>query len=178
MGTREVDLNTKELTADNWLQMDPVMRVWSLLNGETGESRQKEADDWLKEILEPRLSEAVPEDVRQQYEVARGAMAYGFFFYPLYTIGDAQLFRVADSAIYHRWVTAGSPGPGKTFKDRLERLREAGVLDGQARIRWDSVRGLRNSTSHETNQSIVTPVDAVMSLTAVAEMVEELFQAA
>jgi len=165
----------KELTVGNWLEMDPVMRSWALLNRETGESRTKQAEDWLEEILQPDLPSVVPKEVREQFEVARGAMAYGYFFYPLYTLGDAQLFRVADSAVYHRWVASGSPPPGGDFAKRLDRLREVGVLSEEDASRWASVRHLRNSASHETQQSIVMPVDALRSLIGLSEMIGELF---
>ena len=168
-------MGSKRLAADNWLKMDPVMRGWSIVNRKTEESRPKGGEEWLEDILEPTLHDDVPEEIREQFEVARGAMAYGFFFYPLYTLGDAQLFRVADSAIYHKWVAVGSPSKGNTFAERLDRLLEGEVLDRETAERWRAVRRLRNSTSHETRQSIESPVDAVMSLRGVSEMIQVLF---
>jgi hypothetical protein len=95
------DLGFKQLTADNWLKPDPASTVFVTLQPD-GQTRPTSAEEWLEFMLEPQLGANVPEDVRRLFEAARSAMAYGYLFYPLYTLAAEQLFRVADAAIFHR----------------------------------------------------------------------------
>ena len=55
--------------------------------------------EWLSLFLDPTLSKSVPENVRALFEVARRSSAYGYFFYPLYTLACEQLFRIAEAAV-------------------------------------------------------------------------------
>ena len=78
----------KRLTQTNWFEPDPTGGAFGEINLATGEERQMTAERWAERILAVGLSEAVPVEVRDLWEVARGVLVYGFFFYPLYTLGD------------------------------------------------------------------------------------------
>ncbi len=51
--------------------------------------------DWVKKILRPALSKKTPKDVAYLFEVARGSMCYGFYFYPLFSMASEQLHDVS-----------------------------------------------------------------------------------
>ncbi len=78
--------------------------------------------EWLKVITAPILDESVPEEVTDLYEAARGALVYGYLFYPLYDLGTGQLFRVAEAAVIHKCKAMGIPVRIKRFHDRIEWL--------------------------------------------------------
>ena len=164
----------KEINPANWLQPDPVLRAFVRMLPD-GQSRPVTGDEYLSHILEPRLLESVPIQVQALFEVSRGAMAYGYFFYPLYTLAAEQLSRVAEAAIVHQCKAMGAPTSKDTFKRRLNWLVDNGAIPRLELIRWDAVRKLRNAASHPDGQSILTPGNAVGLLERVAEQINSLF---
>ena len=92
----------KMLTVENWTKPDPIMEsfVKLLPNGET---QPLDGDDYLRSILEPKLQESVPREVRALFEVTRGGMAYGFYFYPLYALASEQLMQTSADAGANRY---------------------------------------------------------------------------
>jgi hypothetical protein len=97
----------KKITPSNWLDPDKVLRGFVKMSS-TG-AQPLTADDYLRHILSPELIESVPKDVRALFEVARGAMIYGYFFYPLFTLAAEQLFRVSEAAVSHKCKALGAP---------------------------------------------------------------------
>src|SRR5919202_1342535 len=92
-------IGIKILTTENWLQPDPTSTIFAQVSSSDGSVSPMSGNDWVALFLKPSLVEAVPEDVRKLFEVARGALAYGYFFYPLYTLAGEQLFRVAECSV-------------------------------------------------------------------------------
>lgn len=169
-------LGFKQITGANWLETDPVCSVLVRLDG--ARAVPTSGDDWLRRILEPSLAEAVPTEVRGLYETARGALAYGYFFYPLYTLGVEQLWRVGDAAIQHKCEQLGftARGHAARLSKRIEWLEQRGVLTAHAAARWHALRNLRNWASHASRQAIVGgPADAIATLQRLAEDVNAIF---
>jgi hypothetical protein len=75
----------KRITAENWQDAD-VPRLFGLTT----------PDNWIGAHLQPQLSPNVPQEIAALFEVARGSMIYGWFFYPLITLGAEQCYRVLD----------------------------------------------------------------------------------
>ncbi len=164
----------KELTVENWSQPDPVMRHFGLVEG--GRPRQAMADDWARAFLKLELSPAVPQNVRDLFEVARGVCLYGWFFYPLYQIGEDQLFRVVDSAVASKCKRDGGPKARASFADRIKWLCDHGVIPEEERLRWDGLRNLRNITSHPEMQMIHPPGSVLTSFQLAARLISALFE--
>jgi len=105
------------------------------LDAATGRPLPITPERWTEWFLEPQLDPIVPGEVRTMFNVARGAMLYGCFFYPLYTLGTEQLYRVADAATWHRCRQLGKPLPAggpknETFKNRVTWLvGQGGIVD-------------------------------------------------
>lgn len=99
----------KRLTSENWLRADPTGEAFEEVHLATGERRAMTGERWAERILAVQLSDTVPDDVRGLWRVAQGVMLYGWFFHPLYMLGDEQLHRVADAAILHRFQQLGGP---------------------------------------------------------------------
>jgi hypothetical protein len=156
----------KEIDAHNWLNPDPVVLHFRGM---------EHATDYVRTVLAPRLSTNVPEDVRKLFEVARAAVLYGYLFYPLYTLGMEQLFRVGEAAVACKCEQLGIPKDKKKFSDRIDWLTERGVFDRGEFSRWHTLRRLRNAASHPERQPIDTPGSVIGFLDAVAEDINALF---
>jgi hypothetical protein len=102
-------------------------------------------------------------------------MAYGIFFYPIYTIGIEQLLRVVESAVGYKCKGMGALSSEGTFKKKIEWLIESGAIPKSQSVHWEGVRGLRNIASHPKMQSIYMPVEALKFIESVARDINTLF---
>ncbi len=156
----------KTIDVHNWLNPDPVVLHFKGM---------EDATDYVRIVLAPRLSANVPEDVEKLFEVARAGVLYGYLFYPLYTLGREQLFRVGEAAVASRCEQLGAPKERRTFEQRIDWLAEQGVFGRREFSGWHALRRLRNMASHPERQSIDTPGSAIGFLEAVAEDINALF---
>ena len=164
----------KKITAKNWKQRDSLMSYFKGTD-QAGRTVKVSGGEWVEAILGPEIGKFVPDEIRSLFEVARGSMIYGYFFYPLFTLSAEQLFRVVDAAVAHKCKILNAPKSKKTFYKRVEWLIENSVIDKADRIIWESARKLRNSTSHPTKQMILTPANAIGLLSSTAEHINKLF---
>ena len=95
------DLGFRRPARETWLEPDPIMSGFFTV-GVDGTITPITGDRLLERICAPQLADAVPVDVQRLFETARGAMCYGYFFYPLFTLAAHQMFRVVEAAITAR----------------------------------------------------------------------------
>jgi len=167
----------KPLTLDNWLLLDPAIAITVRLD-EAGRPHPATAADWLPTILRHKLSEEVPAEIHDMFEVAKGAMAYGLLFLPLFALGTEQLFRVCEAAARHRASTAGAPGTHRKFQSNLAFLSRKGIIVKGDQGKWHSIRKARDFASHPEQQMIMNPAIAIEILGSATEWVNELFRGA
>lgn len=171
----------KRLTPANWLEPDPVIASGLFVGiSADGSVRSLNADHWVSRLLRVAISPAVPEVTRELFEVARGAMIYGGLFYPLFTLGLEQVFRVAEAAVRAKAASIGVPlvgkkGNTKRYSDLLNDLRNCAVLSDEEHARWSNARELRNATTHADRQTILPPAAAADLLASIAELISHLF---
>ena len=164
----------KEITSSNWLEADEVLKAFVRISLD-GEFRSITSEDYLRDILGPGLTELVPRDVQALFEVARGAMVYGYFFYPIYTLAAEQLYRVCEAAILHKCKVLVAPKSKKVFKESIDWLVDEGIIPNSEVDQWDRVRKLRNYASHPDSQSIITPGIAIGMLEGIARQINSIF---
>ena len=168
------------MTLQNLTEPDKASSLYVKL-GPQGGTEPVTCDDWASDFLSVELSGDVPEEVRVLFAVARGAMVYGWFYYPLYALGEEQIRRVADAACLHRYQGLGGPvkrnGEPPSFHERIRFLVERGVIPADREELWDGFRELRNLGSHPSFQTLIPPGWAAHSLGVVAEHVNALFAA-
>ena len=121
----------KEIDAQNWLEPDPIVLHF------TG---MEHVHDYVETVLAPKLSENVPHEVMELFEVARGAMLYGYVFYPLYALGAEQLFRVGETALRSKCEQLGMPTERRRFVDLINWLVERRMISDVDAERWNSLR--------------------------------------
>jgi hypothetical protein len=167
----------KKVTPRNWVERDPINENF-VMPGKLGWQRMT-GDDWAGLFLGIELAACVPEPVQHLFQAAQSTLPYGHFFYPLYTLGSEQLYRVADAAALHRYRDMGGPrtkrGADPTCAARIRWLCQHGVIADKYAHQWGGFRELRNDTSHPEMQSLFTPGNAYTMLRAVAECVSALY---
>ncbi len=166
----------KNITSENWLQPDPVLKAFAKLTPQGTE--QITADDLLEDIFKPQLNDQVPEEIKALFEVARGAMCYGYFFYPLYTLTVEQLFRVAETAVTIKCKDLSAPASVKSFAQKVDFLILKSIIPVGEKLRWEGIRGLRNISSHPKQQSITPPGNAIHQLHLMSAIINRLFDSA
>lgn len=141
-------------------------------------------DVWVPAVMSPQLIPSVPENVIKLFEVARGSILYGWFFYPLLTLASEQLDRVHETAIKERCKSAGVPTTrtnksGKTldrkFVELINDLSAAGIILPESQPEWDAVRRCRNWSSHPKDQMIDVPGGALAAIESTALRLNQLF---
>lgn len=170
-------LGFKRLTADNWTDPDPVNRHFAHISPIAGPISM-EGGDWAREFLAVSVADHVPEEVADLFAIARGAMLYGWFFYPLFRIGEEQLFRVLESAARIRYAELGGEAARPSFKETITHLLERGVIAADQLERWEAARRLRNHSSHPSNATVTTPGSVLATLTLCAGDLDDLFRPA
>ncbi|MGP0100679.1 MAG: hypothetical protein ACLPUT_03535 [Solirubrobacteraceae bacterium] len=179
------DDGVKHLTTGNWLEPDPICLKFVEVNLATAARRPPTGEGWAERFLAVDLAPAVPSEVRDMWEAARGLLLYGWFYYAIYAIGEHELRRVADAAILHRYQQAGGPPNKKRGPEgeqrwpnmmrRVNWLIEAGVVPAAKRERWDGLRDLRNETTHISIRHLTTPHEVLRVLELLAVEIDALF---
>jgi len=168
-------LSFKKITLANWLERDDAL-TGLLRPSSNGTYILLSGKDYLEDICRPSLGDNVPEELHELFEVARGAMSYGYFFYPLFTLAAEQLFRIAERAVAMKCETIGAPKSRDTFERRIAYLYEQAILSEEDKKRWDGIRELRNRSSHPDQQDILPPAMTIRLITTLAERINALYE--
>ncbi len=165
----------KRLTLANWTEPDPTnghfVRYSRFLQGMVA----MDGGDWARLFLGFDLQDHVPEEIRDMFEVARGAILYGWFFYPMYQLGQEQLFRVSEAAARRSCAALGNESERLSFYGAIGFLVKEGVIGADDRQRWEATRKLRNSSSHPERASVMPPGAIANLVEATAADINDLF---
>lgn len=157
------DQSFKKLTDSNWRELD---HHWPFA----------ETPDGLVSIfLEEQLEPAVPSEIRRMFEVARGVACYGAFFYPAYTIGHDQLFRVLEAAVAEKCGRVDASTSRWAYGRQIKWLHEQKYIADDDYARWHAARQVRNFASHPRKQWIVSPDMVISAISIVTEFINLLF---
>jgi len=163
----------KKITWETFLSPAEPLQ-WLALSGAISPRNAAPLQQWVEVIQTPVMNPQVPKEVRDIFEVAKGCITYGVLFYPLFSIGTAQLFRMCETAVKLRAEAAGGHSD-LHFKDAVDLLIKHGVIEEQKRQRWDALRSLRNSTSHPKMQMILPPANAIHFLETIADDINAMY---
>jgi hypothetical protein len=166
------NLGYKQITKETWMKSDRISISFLQV---PSDDDVKRGEIYLDAILKPQLNDTIPIEIRKMYEVARGGVVYGYFFYPLYSLACEQLFRVGEAAITSRCKNIDPRLAKRTFEKKIDLLFEQGLLNDLERLRWHALRGLRNISSHPVDQSIFPPGLVIRNLVLLADDINKLF---
>lgn len=151
----------KNIGPDNWQCPDEQSLLWMRM---TGYARTSE--EWVTFFMRPALHDTVPKDIVTLYETARGSAVYGWFFYPAVTLAAEQCWRVIETGVRLRCDQVGISTKrigrdGKQmdtkFSENIAALLKNNFIGKEHARRLNSLRSLRNSTSHPVHQMILDP---------------------
>jgi hypothetical protein len=132
-------------------------------------------NDWARDFLSVELSAEVPSEIRDLFAIARGAMLYGWFFYPLFRLGEEQLYRVLEAAAKLRYRETGGMKKKLSFFEAIDFLVEMSLIPENERERWTAAKNLRNLASHPERATVVPPGFTLRMLRASAGDIDGLF---
>lgn len=165
---------------ENWNEVDPLCSGFIQLDEENGEVSSLFPEIWVAVVLAPQLDDAVPQNIRELFEVARAVMLYGYFFYPFFGLSMEQFYRVGESAISLKYEICG--GPSKTpngrfvsFSARINWLANMKFIDIKQKHEWHWVREARNDGSHMLKPKLYPPFPSTMALEETADRINQLF---
>ncbi len=164
----------KELTLANWDQPDPANDVFGRMSQIVG-PRKMTGHDWAREFLSVELGPQVPVHVGELFAVARGAVLYGWFFFPLFLLGEDQLHRVLESAAKTRYAELGGDRRQPSFEQATAWLMECKVIPPEDAERWEAARKMRNAASHPERQGAMAPGTVLRTLRETAHDISRLF---
>lgn len=182
--SNDTHFDIKRITAANWQQPD---KTTMLLLEMTAVA--KTTKEWVEAFLRPMLNPTVPIEIAKLLEVARGAMIYGWYFYPLSTLGVEQCWRVMEAGVRVRCHQVGisTVKPVKkgklkgsvkenSFGENIEALVRHGKIPNPDQSRWKAAKDLRNSASHPERQMILDSWQALGILHNCVDFLNDLFQ--
>jgi hypothetical protein len=132
-------LGIKRVSADNWWQVDEAWRGTIMC---PDPYREDQVNGWVETICQVQLDAGVPDEIRDLFEVARGAYVYSLPFYPLLTLGAEQLFRVVEAAVALHYKNCVGPDYPRKFKGRIDWLLKHAKITRDIYLRLDAVRVL------------------------------------
>jgi Domain of unknown function (DUF4145) len=166
----------RELTPENWREPDPTNKAFGRMSPVLGVGpRSMRGDDWARAFLAVELKQHVPHEIRELFEVARGAMLYGWFFYPMFALGEEQLYRVLEATVRARYKQIGGQKREPRFKQAIDFLIENNVIPESDGEHWHAARELRNAASHRDQHEALPPGTILRHLEVSAHDINRLF---
>jgi len=165
---------SKVLTVENWNRHD-TQSAHLVLVDRQGVERTPTGDGWVERILKPQLNGTIPGEVAEMFEVARGILVYGWFYYPLFTAGAEKMYFVIETAVSDRCSQLRAPKGRKTFKQKIDWMFEKHHLTEAEFKRLDASRSLRNMAAHREKGCTYDPSWAVDGVYVAAGIINELF---
>lgn len=123
--------------------------------------------------MRPKLVETVPHEILRLYEVARGCIVYGWFYYPLLALGMEQMSRVVEAAVRAKCIALGVGG--QSYHKNLEALKKAGVIASNDASKWEAGKNIRNRASHPRRPIIEAPGAVFSTLEVFTERINQLY---
>jgi len=168
------EFGIKVLNESNWLEPDKVLNGFHRTQTD-GSTRPLTISEWFAEIQKAKLEDYIPDEIQKLFEVARGTMLYGYFFYPIFTFASEQFTRIGEAAINIKCAEFNLPKSKNTFKKKIEWLFQENIISSESYSKWESVIFLRNKFSHPSRQNIITPFMAFGLMDSVATNINKLF---
>jgi hypothetical protein len=173
---RPSKLGFKLISPENIFEPDPIMSAIVVMDMRTGECRPITPHDYISRITAIAPSEKTPMEVQRAFFLTRNAMCYGYWYYPMFTLGTEQILRVADFATAEaaKQYNISPPKALKrmSFAERIEALVSAGAIPQEQKSLWDGLREFRNHVTHPSSQSIFAPSDAMSILSEVKTAID------
>lgn len=144
----------KTITAESYFQ--PSIPI-GLMVAEGVYVRPATLLDFLRPLDAIQLGDGVPGEVVDLFEVAKGASAYGYLYWPLFTVGVHYAILAVEAALHERYRRNGGPDRNATMGVTIPFLERKGLLPESQREYFTIAQKLRNEFSHPKFALITGP---------------------
>ena len=168
----------KSPTIENWLVPDKLAVMTTIGLGLVLNPPKVEAAEGgriVARLAAFALANNVPKEVRKLFAAAKGAMCYGYLFYPLYAIAEDRLYLTLERAVKIRARETGCR-PDGTFADSIAWLCKRGHIDHATCVLLGVYRRGRNEAMHAEFQTIVPPTNSIRFALRIAKLIDLLFE--
>lgn len=173
MRTSSHNATSKKLTPENWLECDGVACHW--VRTREGIVARMTAKQWAETFLGPALDRSVPREVHELLDVTRSILCYGYFFYPLYALGNTQLYRVLESALFFRCAALKAPKK-QGYSETVAWLHARGIIEAERLTQWNAGRKFRTAAPRPGAQRVGDPPIAARHLQITVELINALYR--
>lgn len=168
----------KVLTESNFLEPEMgalMFSPWGLSTVGPAPATKAQIRSRVKQFTSVTLHGGVPEQLWRMFEVAKGAMVFGIFFYPLYTLGGDHLYRVFEYVVKLQYEQLRGEKLSADLRSQVRWLIDNDHFPGPAPESWMATYELRNIISHPKMQSIDTPNGASRTLHRMKNLIEHFY---
>ena len=166
------------LTDENFLEPSPIALMfspWGLSSTGPAPATEEEVRSRVKQFTSVTLHDGVPKQLWRMFEVAKGAMVYGIFFYPLYTLGGDHLYRGFEYLVRLQYEKLRREKLTADLRSQVKWLIDNGHFPEPAPERWMAAYEIRNLVSHPKMQSIDHPNGALRILHDMKGLIEHFY---
>jgi hypothetical protein len=161
---------------ERWLEPDVRMKLFWKMQMDSGAVVPASGSDWLSLTSMVAVQPPTPTRIINLFEQARACAAYGYFFYPLYSLAVEQVVRVADAAVAVKCEMLAAPrSQTDRFARRIDWLAKHGSIADFSAESWHHLRAWRNELTHQTRPTILTPAMVAPLFDSVARDIQALF---
>ena len=178
----------KDLSEDNWLSRDGEADAGAG-DPDEGTPVPRTREEWLAAVGGPQLLDQVPNEVQRIYKVARGAAAYGYFFHPLMTLAQRELYRAAEAAVRFKFRELDVTPPGlkgsklargpsrdpRDFRRMVDFLVSRNAIGAGAAVSWRAITKSRQVVSHPEDGTVFSLATVLTSFGRFAELINGLY---
>jgi len=107
----------------------------------------------LQQLSKIEMAEAAPEEVQVMFDVAKATISYGWFYYPLYSVGTDRLEMTVELAVTLGFETLAQR-ERSTYRSAIAWLCENGHINESLCEELQTSRLSRNDALHPRFQSI------------------------
>jgi len=147
--------------------------VFVKLDTRTGTAEPMIVQDYYRHVADIRLNEEVPEEVRSYMEAVKSLFAYGYFYYPFFTLAALLGTTALEMALRAKLPVARDDRRG--MGALLKQATQQNLLGNAEATLAASLKHLRNTFAHPTGHWIMAPGQASGVLIAAGEMINRLW---
>jgi hypothetical protein len=179
VGYREIDFNAKYcLERDSIRSMSGLLQkdelFCSFVKIDKYGKHEITIEDLQKDVCDIQLIPLVPEEVKRVFHAAKRLYIFGYFDYYFFTISIHYAFLALESALRNRCREKyGNTSKFIGLNEIIKILVKKGIISKGEEPLYDAGRYLRNTLSHLTRPTVLTPDST--TLRRVAYQINQLY---
>lgn len=166
-------MSQKLLTTENWQESDLRSTIFVKVSFSDGTISPVLSMDWISQVLDIKVEENVPIEIKKMFSVVQQTFSQGYHFYDLYTVSIEKILPIAELAIKEKCKSLTFPV--KTFAKNIDYLTNMGIITPQEKEKWHTIRKLRNLFAHPNQQNVLTPPMVISTFQLIIANINNLF---